>query len=1526
MSVRIPIVLAIAFVLLGPWFLVDHGLSQGPRTLPPAPGASGVVPAPSPAIGAVASSAATPSGSVTLGRFASAGPSPPAWGPLGLPPGAEALSTALGHSPAGARASPEWQNRFCAGLWPYTSDLLDPQSVYASGCYGHDEPGIQFYSPLPGSGGNVSWDVTLPVDRSPTQNQSDLYDAIWFGMTLTDPLGWMHQCFLELQFYPDQLWVNPGPSYPNWTVNGKWIGAAVAWQLEASNWTEDPCFFQKLYNGSATSGTSYFIMDQGDRINVTMTGWAGSATGEALQITDVTQGQSSNLTLWDSQGGYPLNPSYPSNSFENSLQWTPGGQYPVAFSFEIGHAGDPGIPENNSFGGCSPGPPPATPAYPSVPCPSYDPGSWANDSLYPWHISAPSFFNDARVDRPAQVAFTQDFGGVGTLSDVGLGACDGRLGSAWCSYPWYSYSCGAQAFEFGATDYPGTSVDFGQYNEYTVGSEDNGAGLEFYPPRNYSIPTCASSGAALSIAASGVPGGSVYFLSEPVSAGTVQGLSLGNYSIFPVAPEGAFFQDWTVGGAVSLVSSPTDPWGTVDVNGDGTLVGWFTTTPVLTNVSFVSAGAPSGGRIVLSAARTYTDGVPFGTFSDGEETQLPPGVYGVQGLPPVGANFSRWTIQGPGGSLAPVDFPYAWLDVNGAGGDVTLAAEFAPSPAQNVLTFGVIGNGTMTFNGTATTFSLPANLSSTAGAPNVTVAVGAYVATATPDPGYAFAGWQWFGSIVLTDYRAVANVTAEFGVGFLFASFVAVPVPPVPADVLLADNPANGGRISFDGATALPDASVVSTALGVHTLSAEPEVGRAFTNWSVNDSTEAWILPGSGGPSSQIAEVLLNGTVTVTASFVSASRGSLYFNATPSVGGTIVFDGRPYVNGSVNTSVTNGLYTAFASPSAGYHLLGLSFAGSVAAATSALGPAAVVYGALGSLTALFARNLTPVTFVANTPDSASFQVNGTPVGSGETLWLPSGYYPVVASIPTAQETLAGWKATPGLAFGSASNGSGTLAVAAVPGTLTAIIVPFAVSGPSVIPNVTEVGRSVQMGVNVTGVGPFDYAWGNLPGCPSSNSPLLACLPTLTGYYLVSVTITDPHGEDVTVVGDPAGQGWLLVYPALAVLAVTFSPASTDVGVPVTVGTTSVGGTPPLQYTYGGLPSGCSGASSSFACRPSAAGTFSVNVTVVDSLGGAATGHGTLRVNPVPSVSALTASPTPSDVGFPVLLTTSVNGGTAPFTFSYSGLPIGCATRDAANLSCVPTAAGSYSVTTTVTDAVGLSALLVGSVVIVPAPSVSVVSAAPAVLDLGMSTLLSASASGTGSLSYQWYGLPSGCASTDAATLTCTPNQGGTWNAGVTVSDPQGGSGIGSVQVTVHLRPTASLTASSSNVTVGDPVTFIAVAGEGTPDYAYAFAGLPPGCGTPTTPSFQCSPSSTGTFTVVVTVSDSLHQSANASVTVTVTGGSASGFSPAAVTGLALAVVAAAVLAILFLLYRRRRQGRPGRLPVPGAAPPPPPPT
>src|SRR5208282_2924327 len=68
-----------------------------------------------------------------------------------------------------------------------------------------------------------------------------------------------------------------------------------------------------------------------------------------------------------------------------------------------------------------------------------------------------------------------------------------------------------------------------------------------------------------------------------------------------------------------------------------------------------------------------------------------------------------------------------------------------------------------------------------------------------------------------------------------------------------------------------------------------------------------------------------------------------------------------------------------------------------------------------------------------------------------------------------------------------------------------------------------------------------------------------------------------------------------------------------------------------------------------------------------------------------------ASPSTLPYNATTVLVSTVAGGTGPLTFHYGDLPGGCASADSPLLSCVPGTPGNYTVTLTVTDAVGRNA-------------------------------------------------------------------------------------------------------------------------------------------------------------------------------------------------------------------------------------------
>ncbi|MGA8275449.1 MAG: hypothetical protein WB789_08795 [Thermoplasmata archaeon] len=69
----------------------------------------------------------------------------------------------------------------------------------------------------------------------------------------------------------------------------------------------------------------------------------------------------------------------------------------------------------------------------------------------------------------------------------------------------------------------------------------------------------------------------------------------------------------------------------------------------------------------------------------------------------------------------------------------------------------------------------------------------------------------------------------------------------------------------------------------------------------------------------------------------------------------------------------------------------------------------------------------------------------------------------------------------------------------------------------------------------------------------------------------------------------------------------------------------------------------------------------------------------------PFAASLNINPTQVQKGQSINIQTNVNGGTSPFTYSYSGLPAGCSGQNSGTFSCTPSSTGNFDVDVSVTD-------------------------------------------------------------------------------------------------------------------------------------------------------------------------------------------------------------------------------------------------
>ncbi len=184
--------------------------------------------------------------------------------------------------------------------------------------------------------------------------------------------------------------------------------------------------------------------------------------------------------------------------------------------------------------------------------------------------------------------------------------------------------------------------------------------------------------------------------------------------------------------------------------------------------------------------------------------------------------------------------------------------------------------------------------------------------------------------------------------------------------------------------------------------------------------------------------------------------------------------------------------------------------------------------------------------------------------------------------------------------------------------------------------------------------------------------------------------TVPYGGGTTYY--PLADTWEFVNDTWTELIPRLAAAypSTDVGIPTSLTTLPLGVFGSAAFSYSGLPVGCESAdSASITCVPTAAGLSHIVVSVTSATA-QTTASTQLSVANLPRIVGFDASANPTGVNSSTTLSASVGGGTPPFSFTYAGLPPGCASADLATLVCTPTTDGKYALSLEVTDKFGKS--------------------------------------------------------------------------------------------------------------------------------------------------------------------------------------------------------------------------------------------
>ena len=267
------------------------------------------------------------------------------------------------------------------------------------------------------------------------------------------------------------------------------------------------------------------------------------------------------------------------------------------------------------------------------------------------------------------------------------------------------------------------------------------------------------------------------------------------------------------------------------------------------------------------------------------------------------------------------------------------------------------------------------------------------------------------------------------------------------------------------------------------------------------------------------------------------------------------------------------------------------------------------------------------------------------------------------------------------------------------------------------------------------------------------------------------------------------------------LAVACAANTATTSVPYSSAVAASGGTGPYTFalTSGSLPPGFSLDPSTGAIAGTTAktGTYSYTVTVTDSSSATAPTSGCSIV-----VSALTAlkatfpsgPPATGKVGAGFNASVTATGGAGPYTFSLTtgSLPPGLTLNTSTGaITGIPTTAGKYTATVTVTDSINETATASGTITINPPPALKATFPGGPAANGKVGTAYSQKITVTGGAGSYTFSLTSGSLppgltlDTSAGSITGTPTTAGKYTATVTVTDSYSDTATASGTITIN---------------------------------------------------------------------------------------------------------------------------------------------
>ncbi|MCW2646585.1 MAG: hypothetical protein JWP07_2694, partial [Pseudonocardiales bacterium] len=443
-------------------------------------------------------------------------------------------------------------------------------------------------------------------------------------------------------------------------------------------------------------------------------------------------------------------------------------------------------------------------------------------------------------------------------------------------------------------------------------------------------------------------------------------------------------------------------------------------------------------------------------------------------------------------------------------------------------------------------------------------------------------------------------------------------------------------------------------------------------------------------------------------------------------------------------------------------------------------------------------------------------------GSVITGYIVTPYRNGVAQATQAFDVTTTTRALTGLTVGA----SYTFTVAAVnafgTGTASAAsnaVVPYTVPGAPTITAATAGTAAATLtwtapstgGSPITGyvVTPYIGATAQAPQTFAGTGTT----QTLTGLTPGAAYTFTVAAQNVAGTG-PASAKSASVTPNVSPSLSFTAPPAGEVGVPYSRALTVTDGTAPFAWSIsaGSLPAGLTLNASTglLSGTPTAAGSFTFTVRVVDASGQSATKSVTLVVAAAPT---LAFTPGAGEVGVAYSQQPTLSGGTSPvaWTVSAGSLPAGLTLDPSTGLvSGTPTAAGNFSLTILATDAFSQVASKTVSLAIVARPAFAATAPPAGQLGVAYSTTFDVTG-GTAPLvwSISAGSLPSGLTlNTSTGVLSGTPTTVGSSSFTVSVTDANSQTATKAVTLVIAAGPLVIVkTANVSSAAAGSTVAY-----------------------------------------------------------------------------------------------------------------------